>query len=243
MSFVLHACSTATSRIASLSDEDLIKNLTSRSYRYYMETFDASTKEKIPAIEMTGKGIYLPEDLVTICSIKKLNFLDISWGALPDFSDQEMSACKNSNLTTLFIRGSELNHKQICEIAKGLKAPKVKIDYSHVPLLDNDVECFSHVLKLDRFILGPGAKITDEGMCKFTENAKNLTFLRMDDMTNLTKKSLDCMLNLPSLKMVMFQGWKKVSEGQMEKFVSAYETKYKRKIDADIYDPTSYEKP
>ena len=51
------------------------------------------------------------------------------------------------------------------------------------------------------------------------------------------------MLNLPSLKEVMLKRWKKVPENQMEKFVSAYEAKYKRKLDASIYDPTSYEKP
>ncbi|TGM58041.1 hypothetical protein [Leptospira vanthielii] len=243
ITFGFSHCSSATARIASMSDEELIQELTSRSYRYYRQNIGHKTQELVPALEMTGKGNYLPGDLVKVCSIKKLKFLDISWGKLPEFSEEEVSVCRNSNINTLFLKGIELKNSQICEIAKGLKAPKVRIDYDNIELLDTDIECFSQVSNLDTFIVGSGAKITDEGMCKFTANAKNLTFLRMDDIEYLTKKSTDCMLNLPSLKEVMLLRWKKVPENQMEKFVSAYEAKYKRKLDADIYDPTSYEKP
>ncbi|MCW7460533.1 hypothetical protein [Leptospira limi] len=226
-----------------MSDEELIHELSSRSYRFYLETIDAKNKVKIPAIKMNGKGQYLPGDLLKVCSIKKLKYLSIESGVLPEFSQEEIQACKNSNLHTILIDNVKLNNLQICEIAKGLKAPKIRIDFNYIPLTDSELACVSQIQNLDTFIVWEGAKITDEGMCQFSQNAKNLTFLRMDDIDFLTKKSTDCMLNLPSLKDVILMRWKKVPESQMEKFVSAYEAKHKRKIEASIYDPVGYEKP
>jgi hypothetical protein len=236
-------CVSNSSKVANMSEEEIIKDLTSRPYRFFSQTIDYKTKEKVPAIEMSGKGIYKYDDLSRVCSIDKLKFLVIAWGSLPAFSKDEIEACRNSNLNAIIIRGIKLENKNICQIAKGLKADKIRVTYESTEMTDSEFECFSEAIMLDSFSLDDYAKITDDGMCKFTENAKNLTFLRMDDMTNLTKRSLDCMLNLPSLNMVMLQRWKKVPESQMEKFVAAYEAKYKRKIQASIYDPTSYEKP
>ncbi|MCW7502884.1 hypothetical protein [Leptospira paudalimensis] len=239
----LTTCSTTSENIAKMSDEELIQELSSRSYRFYLETIDAKNKVKIPAIKMNGKGQYLPGDLLKVCSIKKLKYLSIESGELPDFSLEEIRACKNSNVDTILIDNIKLNNFQICEIAKGLKAPKIRIDFNYIPLTDSELTCVSQIQNLDTFIVWEGAKITDEGMCQFSQNAKNLTFLRMDDIDFLTKKSTDCMLNLPSLKDVMLKRWKHVPESQMEKFVSAYEAKHKRKIEASIYDPVGYEKP
>lgn len=239
----LTTCSTASEKIAKMSDEELIQELTSRSYRYYMATIDAKNKIKVPALEMNGKGQYRPGDLLKVCSIKKLKYLSIESGELPDFSLEEIQACKNSNVDTILLFNIKLNNFQICEIAKGLKAPKIRIDFNYIPLTDSELTCVSQVPNLDLFSVGPNAKITDAGMCQFAQNAKNLTFFRMEDIDFLTKKSTDCMVNLPSLKDVTLMRWKKVPESQMEKFVSAYEAKHKRKIEASIYDPVGYEKP
>ncbi|TGL20643.1 hypothetical protein EHQ47_13990 [Leptospira bourretii] len=239
----LTTCSTASEKIMKMSDEELIQELTSRSFKFYQQNIGHYTKIYVPAMVMNGKGQYLPGDLIKICSIKNLKFLVIEWGELPEFSQEEIQVCKNSNLDTILIRGVKLNNIQICEIAKGLKAPKIRIDFDYIPLADSELACVSQVPNLDRFIVGSGAKITDEGMCQFSQNAKNLSFLRMDDIDFLTKKSTDCMVNLPSLKDVMLKRWKHVPESQMEKFVSAYEAKHKRKLEASIYDPVGYEKP
>ncbi|MCW7457671.1 hypothetical protein ND856_09865 [Leptospira bandrabouensis] len=239
----LTTCSSTSEKIAMMSDEELIQELTSRSYQFYNPMVDKKNRITVLALKIKGKGQYRPGDLLKVCSIKKLKYLSIESGELPDFSLEEIRACKNSNVDTILIDNIKLNNFQICEIAKGLKAPKIRIDFNYIPLTDSELTCISQIQKLDTFIVWEGAKITDEGMCQLSQNAKNLTFLRMEDIDFLTKKSTDCMLNLPSLKDVMLKRWKHVSESQMEKFVSAYEAKHKRKIEASIYDPVGYEKP
>jgi hypothetical protein len=242
--FYIYSCSSASERITRTPENELIKDLTSRLYQYYKENIGLKTKEFVQAIEITDKSIIQSDELMKICSIRSLKFMVIrSGGKFPAINDETVEVCKKSNLNSILINYTEMDNLKICQIAKGLISSKVRLDFNHIGLSDNVIECVSTVKNLDSLLIGPGSKITDEGMCKFTENAKNLTFLRMDDITNLTKTSLDCMLNLPSLNMVMLQRWKKVPESQMEKFVKSYETKYKRKIDAGIYDPTSYEKP
>ncbi|MCU0825784.1 MAG: hypothetical protein MUF77_14235 [Leptospira sp.] len=219
--------------------ENVIKELQSRKYEY--SKYLNFRKEVVEEIVVKESTIYKEGDIDLICELRMLRELKFSKAKIANFSSAQSGKCQNSQISRVRVSNSNLNNLQICNFVKLLKSEMLSIEFYNSKFDGLDLECFSDLSNLDTLALDRVDLINDKQFCNFSKKSKKLTFLRLND-SPLTNKSLDCMLELPSLKEVMLQRWKNVSEDEMQDWVTKYERKYNRKLEAQIIDPIGYER-
>ncbi|MBM9547361.1 hypothetical protein JWG40_10060 [Leptospira sp. 201903074] len=234
-------CASITSSPSSLSEEEIKKELLARGYKFFTNINDYNVKDGAPAIKLNKNGRYMPGDFGKICNINNLRVVIFENTQISEYPEKDLIDCESSSIEKYSFWRMPVNNLQICELSKRNKANKFTLSFFSVVINDQDISCFSEIPNLDKFISEEKAIFSDQAFCKFTSNAKKLTFLRLND-SRLTHKSLNCMLKLPALTGVMLQRWENVSETEMDEWVKEYEKKYNRKLEAQIIDPVGYER-
>jgi hypothetical protein len=234
-------CASITPSPSRLSEVELKKDLEARGYKFFTNINDYNVKDGSPTVKLNKNGQYKSGDLGKICKINNLRIVIFENTQISEYTEKDLSDCESSSIEKFSFWRMPVNNLKICELSKLNRSNKFTLSFFSVAINDQDIICFSEISNLDKFISEENALFSDQAFCKFTSNAKKLTFLRLND-SPLTKKSLNCMLELPSLKEVMLQRWKNVSESEMNQWVKQYEKKYNRKLEAQVIDPSGSER-
>ncbi|TGM34029.1 hypothetical protein [Leptospira biflexa] len=152
-----------------------------------------------------------------------------------------LHSCDWSSLETLQVSSSKADLKLLCSLFK-FSSSNVKNLSLEERFINPDI---SNCKSVDTGITGLSLYdlpiCSDCSICKILPYFTTITTLSILKSSE-GKKDLDCILDLPNLNYLSLQNWKGASISDFRELVKKYEIKYKRKLQADVEDPTSYER-
>jgi hypothetical protein len=216
-----------------LRNSETIKYL--RENGYDVSNATSSKKDAIANSLTQSRTVYKPGDYSKICSLSQIKYIQFEKTELPSLTSKEIGTCSQMAPERLGIVDVKMSRDTFCTIADTFKKSLKEFDVAASGLTDEMMPCIANFPKINFLIIGRGAKISKEVFCKTLGSLPTLTFIRIED-TDLPKSSLQCILEIPNLTNIWLRSWANANYEDREALIKAYERKYKRKIEFNLYD-------
>lgn len=183
-------------------------------------------------------GIHLSD----ICSKFKISRIYITGHEVNDLFFENWQNCDLESLQEVAVSKGTINQFKICSLIKESPIPNKILDLTSISIKDDIKNCFPPLsVGVRGFAIDDPKNFTGEQFCELTSHLSEITFFRSFN-TPFSRKDLQCILAMPKLEHLMLQNWKGARTSDFRELVKKYELKYKRKLQADVEDPTSYER-